>query len=135
MQNVKRTLVNSVFASNVQQVNVALVLPDLPISCTADNMKFSAAVCADNPLHSAADDLKALLVHGATYLMNCHDPVTNSLVSHVSSSDAPGPDTEWVNPGARSNANVRPFLGFTLIRFLQVFCFSSELRRSYLVVC
>jgi hypothetical protein len=58
---------------------------------------------------TAADDLRDTLRHGATYLKHCHDPATNSLVSHVSRSggDAPNPAAEWEKPESRQNADVR----------------------------
>jgi hypothetical protein len=46
---------------------------------------------------NAAEDVKELLLHGAEYLLACHDPGTNSVVSHVYT-DLPGIGGEWVRP-------------------------------------
>jgi hypothetical protein len=53
---------------------------------------------------SAADDLKDVLVQGATYLMNCFDPKTKGLVAYVASSEESNPVAEWVQPSTRTTA-------------------------------
>lgn len=49
---------------------------------------------------SASDDLKAVLLHGAQYLLNCHDPVANTVVAVVATGEGlnANPNAEWIAP-------------------------------------
>ena len=60
------------------------------------------------PAASAASDLQTLLLHGARYLIACHNNATNSLVSHVTDPDSAvaRADAAWVQPEERQNADV-----------------------------
>lgn len=61
------------------------------------------------PGHTAADDLKDLLVHGATHLLNSHNPASNSLVAYVGTPAGleASPFAEWLQPSARQAATAQ----------------------------
>ena len=88
----------------------ALAVAELAFPVIAFYADLIALPSADGlPGHTAADDLKDVLVHGATHLLNSHNPTTNSLVAYVGTPAGleASPFAEWLQPSARQAATAQ----------------------------
>lgn len=89
----------------------ALAVLDLSLAAIAyfDELKSMPSAAPSGPsavldptlsTRTALDDVREAILHGVQYLLACHDPTTNSVVSHVFDQLPGGVGGQWTRPEA-----------------------------------